>query len=60
MEGYMLQIKIISYPDKENVEESFKKWASDTNCNIQDIKYSVVMEEYEIRHNVLILYTNNV
>lgn len=52
----MLQIKIISFPNATDVEESFKNWVFKTNCKIEKIDYSTSVDNCELWHNLLIIY----
>lgn len=49
-------IKIISYPNLANVEETFNAWSSNNKINISNINFSVSSHEEELWYSIVIIY----
>lgn len=52
----MSLIKIISYPNLTNVEETFNSWCSNNKINIYNINFSVSSHEDELWYSIVIIY----
>lgn len=52
----MSLIKIISYPNLSNVEETFNTWSSHNNINILNINFSVSSHEDELWYSIVVNY----
>jgi hypothetical protein len=52
----MRQIKIISYPDRINVEDAFNIWVEKEEPYILDINLSTTKYESELWYTLLIVY----
>jgi hypothetical protein len=49
-------IKIISYPNLSNVEDTFSNWISKNNVNIISIDFFTASHENELWYSILIHY----
>jgi hypothetical protein len=54
----MKQIKIISYPDRINVEDAFNTWVKKEKPNILTIELSTTKYDSELWYTLLVVYDN--